>query len=698
MPIKPNTIKVEPPTPSSPKQPLQKAPLPSANVNDHYQKIGTTKLENLIQSIPDTQLRRQIAQEVAKLKSTKKFGLVFEEHAPEIVQLPGLEVKLKAQVIKRNGKKDKIYKVVDSMSNSKFRIVRESDGSVEVVSDKELVVIKRFGEPIYPTLIPVDRITRAPDKHYHTIINADNFHALQLLLYCYERQVDVIYIDPPYNTGACDWKYNNNYVDKKDQYRHSKWLSMMKKRLILAKRLLRADGVLIVTIDDYELFHLGNLLEQLYPTYDIFIVTIEHNKRGRRGKNFAKSNEWAVFLVPKKLDIIQEERTSKPIGGETRNLRRTGSGSKRHERWRKFYPIWVNQRTLEIVSAGDPIPKDAAWEVSKKEDLITIWPVDKDGKEKNWHYGVERTRNCIKEEKLDARIQNYGIQIYYTLREKSSKKYKTVWSRPSLDASTYGSELLNKILKDKGEFNYPKSLYAVLECLRASIGQKSDGLILDFFAGSGTTLHATSLLNGEDGGNRRCILVTNNEVDEKLTKKLNKKGIWPGDPKFEEHGICESITWPRCKYVVNGKRDDGTELSGKYLNGREMKEGFEENIEYFKLCFLDPNEVAYGEKFEAILPILWLVSGALGKRETARGYGKWFIPKESPFAVLIQENHFAQFKRELKRREDIKYVFLVTDSEEAYREMVEELPGSPKTKMLYKNYLDNFSINTEKNL
>ncbi|MGI0016936.1 MAG: hypothetical protein ACREBU_26235 [Nitrososphaera sp.] len=129
-----------------------------------------------------------------------------------------------------------------------------------------------------------------------------------------------------------------------------------------------------------------------------------------------------------------------------------------------------------------------------------------------------------------------------------------------------------------------------------------------------------------------------------------------------------------------------------------MKEGFAENIEYFKLDFLDPDEVAYGEKFEAILPILWLMAGAQGERETSRGYAKWFIPKNSPYAVLIKEEYFAEFKRELKQRQDITHVFLVTDSEEAYRDYITELPGSPKTKMLYKSYLDNFRINTEKNL
>lgn len=153
--------------------------------------------------------------------------------------------------------------------------------------------------------------------------------------------------------------------------------------------------------------------------------------------------------------------------------------------------------------------------------------------------------------------------------------------------------------------------------------------------------------------------------------------------------------------MIIGKRDDGTELAGRYVKGRPMNEGFEENIEYLKLDFLDPVEVAYGDKFEAIVPILWLMAGAKGELKSergSRGAGRWFIPKESPYAVLIQEDFFAEFKRELKERSDIKHVFLVTDSEEAYREMIAGLPGSPKTKMLYRSYLENFRINTERNL
>jgi adenine-specific DNA-methyltransferase len=657
------------------------------------------KVEDLIKNIPDAKLRDEIAREVAQLKAEKKFGLVFEEHIPELAQLPSLPPRVGDRVCKRGGKTSETYRVVAHVNSRNLRIAREPDGEEEDVPTKEVIVVKRFGEPIYPALVPVDRVTRAPGKPYHTIINADNYHALQLLLYTCEGQVDVIYIDPPYNTGARDWKYNNDYVDANDQWRHSKWLSMIKKRLLLAKRLLKRDGVLIVTIDDNEYRNLGVLLDELFPDMNHFSIVIEHNKRGRQGEDFAKTHEYAIFLTPINYRVIAEEKTDSTIGGETRNLRRTGNNSLRSARWKQFYPFYVNEETLEIVGVGDSLSKAAKRSGRRiSKSVVPIWPIDKQGVERNWHFGVDKSRKWAAEKRLEARRQDYGIQIYHTLRQKESKKYKTVWSRPALDASTYGSELLTEIMGKPAGFSYPKSVYAVTECLIAACGLRPNALILDFFAGSGTTFHATALLNAEDGGNRRCILVTNNEVNDKLAKELNEQGYFPGDDKFEEHGICESVTFPRCKYVVNGKRDDSTELPGAYLSGREMKEGFEENLEYFRLDFLDPHHVAYGDKFEAIVPILWLMAGAHGERETARGYSKWFIPRHSPYAVLIEEDAFTEFKRELKRRPDITHIFLVTDSEDAYHEMIADLPGTPQTKMLYKSYLDNFKINTEKNL
>lgn len=176
------------------------------------------------------------------------------------------------------------------------------------------------------------------------------------------------------------------------------------------------------------------------------------------------------------------------------------------------------------------------------------------------------------------------------------------------------------------------------------------------------------------------------------------KGLVPGDAEYEAKGVCDSVTWPRCKYVINGKRDDGQFLEGNYLTSQSMSSGFEENLEYFRLDFLDPAAVARGDAFQAILPILWLMAGAQGEREDSKGSQAWFIPKHSPFAVLIQERRFRDFAARLAERPDITHVFLVTDSEENFgvmRRALAQTKRDYRCVQLYKSYLENFRLNTQ---
>ena len=271
------------------------------------------------------------------------------------------------------------------------------------------------------------------------------------------------------------------------------------------------------------------MLSHVLPTHEQFLISIEHNKRGRRGKNFAKSNEFAVFLVPQGQEPIAEESVG-DIGGGSRNLRRTGSGSRRAERWRKFYPVYVDESSLEIVRVGESLPLGQQPIQSTQKGIRAIWPTDDDGVEKNWHYGIQRTIDEHKQGKVFARYKGDAIHIYYTLRDKDSKKLKTVWSKPSLDASTHGTEFLEKVFGVASKFDFPKSLYAVHDCVQAVVANRPSALILDFFAGSGTTLNAVNLLNAADGGQRQCILVTNNEVSEAEAAALEGRGVQPGQP------------------------------------------------------------------------------------------------------------------------------------------------------------------------
>lgn len=212
------------------------------------------KIEDLIDEITDDRLRQELAGEVRTIKEAKRFGLIFEEHIPETVSLHGLPIRPGLVVQNRRTPTDFTEWEVIGVEGDKATIVpRGADEPECVVDVDDLLVVKRFHEPIYPGLRLVDQVTEGPpDKPAHVVLNGENFHALQLLVYSYSRKVDCIYIDPPYNTGSRDWKYNNRFVDENDSYRHSKWLSFMEKRLRLAEVLLKDDGVLIVTIDEHE--------------------------------------------------------------------------------------------------------------------------------------------------------------------------------------------------------------------------------------------------------------------------------------------------------------------------------------------------------------------------------------------------------------------------------------------------------------
>lgn len=766
-------------------------------------------LEDKIKEIRDLELRDILLREVKKLKNDKKFGLVFEEHIPELAALHNVPIRVGTFVAKKTGNLSDVY-IVESIKNEKANVIKEENILERDIPITELVVVSRFGTPIYPALIPIANVERSKTLPYHTIIEADNYHALQLLEYIYAEKIDCIYIDPPYNTGAKDWKYNNRYVDNNDSWRHSKWLSMMSKRLNIAKRLLSPEGVIVCTIDDHEVSHLTMLLEEIFPERNLFSIIIEHNKRGRQGEDFARTHEYALFLTPKDKNVIQELKLNTVIGGETRNLRRTGNNSLRTARPNQFYPIYVNPDTFEITEVGESIPIDANRFYETKDGSIPVWPIDKQGVERNWHYGAERTKRELEIGKVYSQQMNYGIQIYYTLREKESKKRKTIWSdNPKWDSSTHGSELLTKILGKTNSFSYPKSIYAVKECLAAACGKKKDALILDFFAGSGTTLHATLLLNLEDGGQRNCILVTNNEVSIKESETLEQNGYQQGDLEWEKHGVCRSVTVPRCINVIVGKSSEGIDIisdlytnrfyeksikrrfkklsfinpqsmnnpssrkelgsiigkipsneiknnidyfvseneshttsilfndlkmeeylaalegkdhivdfyivttNNKIFNSlkhrissmlneivtieeekRPMSMGFEANLQYFKLDFLDPDEVAMGVQFVGILPILWLQSGAKGAIPIYTGSEPFLASPLNSFAVLIDENFFPSFKEAISGRTNLTHVFLVTNSEVAFFEMQEEI-NMPSI-MLYKDYLQNFTLNVKR--
>lgn len=692
-------------------------------------------LDELVTQIENPDLRARIAAEVEKLAKQKKFGLVFEEHLPECTPLWDIPVKAGRKAALKTGHVNDFYTVLKIEDGVATCLNKDKSATAEFPVE-ELVCVAEFGEPIYPYLKPVDTVCNAPDSDlWHTLIEADNYHALQLLEYLYAGKVDCIYIDPPYNTGARDWKYNNDYVDNNDQYRHSKWLSMMQKRLRLAKKLLNPkDSVLIVTIDEKEYLHLGCLLEEMFPEARMQTISNVINRKGvAKAKEFSRCDEYLIFLffgeagpALTKDNMLDDEgsRETKAASGTTwLPMRRAGTNSLRKDRPKLFYPIYVDLESQKIINAGvapsDDIHISCNFAIS--DNTVEIWPIKNSGEEGRWQLQADTVLKRVAEgtvrasKKSDAEwiIQylNEGAlkeigdgSIVVTGRDKNgvlmverndSKNVaaKSVWNRTSHDATAYGTNLISKILV-QSRFSFPKSLYAVHDTINFTVSNKPNALIVDFFAGSGTTVHAVNLLNAEDGGHRRCIMVTNNEVSDAEAKEMSKRGLKPGDEEWEKLGIARYVTWPRTVCSIEGHDVNGNPLKGNYIGSDiPMADGFKANAAFFKLGFLDKNAVALGRQFKEMLPTLWMKAGAHGACPAlGETVPEMLILPENRMAVLVDERAYMAFVEKLDEHPEIETVFLVTDSDSGYRDMISGL-NVKESYQLYRDYLDNFRIN-----
>ena len=694
-------------------------------------------LQDLIQQIDDPVLRERIMQETEKLVKQKKFGLVFEEHLPECTPLYDVPVRVGGKVALKTGYVSDIYTVLKIDEDTVLCDRRETHEQ-KTFQMSDIVAVAEFGEPIYPTLKPLDFVENAPDSDlWHTLIEADNYHALQLLEYLYAEKVDCIYIDPPYNTGAKDWKYNNDYVDSSDAYRHSKWLSMMEKRLKLAKKLLNPDdSVLIVTIDEKEYLHLGCLLEEIFPEARIQMASSMINPANvARVGEFGRSGEYIFFVMlgsssPQRVKLSREWVSSK---GRTHTgnvrwdlLKRSGTNSERKHSPGGFYPIYINNRNGKIEKVGEPLPASTS-EAPPLEGCTALLPIRSNGSEGNWQWAPGTFKQRMEQGRVriggnekkgftvyilkdgeyskivngEFNVINTGINGELICEDNDSDYVMAVpgdiWKISSHDATQYGSRMIGNIFRDR-RFTFPKSLYAVKDCIYFFTAYKPDALIIDFFAGSGTTLHAVNLLNAEDGGHRRCIMVTNNEVSADEAKMLTAKGFKPGDVEWEELGIAHYVTWPRTVCSIEGHDVNSKPLGGKYIGSDlPMSDGFKANAAFFKLSFLDKTSVALGRQFKELLPVLWMKSGAIGKCPVLEGeeLPDMLVLPKNKMAVLIDEIFYPEFEQQLAQHPEIQTVFIVTDSETAYREMIRAYEGKD-CYQLYRDYLDNFRINTRR--
>lgn len=703
-----------------------------------------SRLSNLLREVEslNAQLGADLKQEVEALSSRRSFGLNFERHIPETVELPHRPVRRgdKVRFLAKRGKKsdsvDKgIWRVDQIYRASRRQVARlvrrqnpEADPQTTTRAVKDLVVVAEFRDPIYPGLVSTSRIERGGDNPFHFVINAENFHALQILLYTHEGKIDAIYIDPPYNSRASDWKYNNDYVDMDDAYRHSKWLAMMQRRLVLAKRLLKPTrSVMIVAIDEREVHRLGLLLEQIFQDADIQMITSVISAKGvvRPGKfsrieehlfvvtiGNAKADPW----VRNMLDPIKGDK-GQTAGLEWLGLRRREPTSRRGARPNQFYPIFVDKQSKKIHSIGDAVEDDVEKDsVIAPAGMHAVWPLKPDGTEMLWGLTPSVLRRNLRNGYVRvskkgtvqylqtgtiAQIRNGTIAVTGHAKDGSvigakpvdddTPTPKRVWNLPSHNAEMGGTRVLSKLIPGR-RFPYPKSLYAVEDILRFFLSKNPGAVVLDFFAGSGTTAHAVMRLNYQDGGQRQCISVTNNEVSPEEEQKLREQGHRPGDAEWERLGICEYITKPRIEAAIIGVTPEGNPIDDSYGYTDEfpIADGFEENVEFFAMTYESPRPVAHNRAFSAIAPLLWLKAGSKGRRiETARED----FDVADTYAVLFDLDSSKEFLAAVVKAKKVGMAFIVTDDDRGFQTVCAELPSRVEGVRLYESYLMNFTIN-----
>ncbi|MDD5978350.1 MAG: site-specific DNA-methyltransferase [Bacteroidales bacterium] len=476
------------------------------------------------------------------------------------------------------------------------------------------------------------------------IIEGDNLEALSTLAYTHAGKIDVIYIDPPYNTGNKDFIYNDSYVDSEDSYRHSKWLSFMSKRLRIAKKLLSDRGVIFISIDDNEQANLKLLCDEIFGLSNCVgtIPTVMNLKGNQAEYGFAGTHEYTIVYVKNKTictlgnlvasDEEIETWTEDEIGyykkGAT--LKRTGTDAPRMSRPYGYFPILVDKKSNTAFSITNDEYRQIYNPVEKSFDdefveslrlkyialgYVLLLPIVNEQK-CSWRWGFNTVQRNLNE--IIVNISGGEYSLYKKQRpelgEIPSKKPKSI-----LYKATYSSGNGTAQLKDlglNGKFNNPKPIDLIIDLLR--IGNGKCSTILDFFAGSGTTLHAVMQLNAEDGGKRTCILCTNNE-----------------------NGICENVTYERNKRVINGyTKPNGEAVEGLHNN----------NLRYYRTAFVGRSRsvqnmrrlVNLSTDMLCIKEDLYTEKKQFAGQQTYKGVFRFFDDGKKQMLVIYREEVIAE--------------------------------------------------------
>lgn len=657
----------------------------------------TNVLDQLIGRIQDESLRTRLANEVELLRGSRRFGLVFDRHLPESVRLSDYPIRKGIRVALRDESIADTWTVERFTDRTREVAVLSGDGGERLASD--LIVVREFGEPIYPGLHSVERIQNgSTDDPWHVVINGENFHALQALRSTHREKVDLIYIDPPYNTGGGDWIYNDRYVDAADRAKSSKWLSFMERRLAIARDLLKPTGVVIVAIGDDEHHRLRMLLDQVFGDQN-FVANITWQGGGSSLSRFHAGGIDYMLIYCREMSVLTE-------GGVRWRVEKEGlqdvldaaadaweqSGHNSTAASKSLSAWWNRNKSNYDPGLGDNVKIDEDGTAVKVGDLgnSLLRP--------NLRYPITDPATGIvyeppnngwsfKRETMDEMIAAGRILFggrprwKVPLHEMSMRSVVPTFYRDRRAASQH----LAKVLGTR-DFPYPKDVEVIARWLSIATMSAPDAVILDFFGGTGTTVEAVMRLNAQDGGQRQAILVTNNEVGAPAAKALRKAGLHPGDEAWEARGVFESVCRPRISTVVTGARPDGSVYS----------DGIAANVEMFDLTYLDPSSVRRGHEFTAVAPLFWLEGGARGARIEDLPDEGWALT--DAYGVLFDIDALTGFVSAVAtaaiENRAPAVVFVITDSEAEYQQAVERLPVGIDTAQLYEDYLSNYTINT----
>lgn len=679
------------------------------------------ELSLLVERIEDPRLRADVASHVALLRHSRRFGLVFDRHLPEAARLPTMKPRVDDRVARRDESDTSTWRVLGFTDHTHATARLQPltwagsrwtpDGEPVEMSASDVVVVRDYGEAIHPGLVEYDRIELAEtDAPTHIAIEGENLHALQLLKATHgptagdgrHGLVDLVSIDPPYNTGNKSWIYNDRYVDAQDQSKSSKWLSFMERRLRAAKPLLKETGVVIVAIGDDEHHRLRMLMDQIFGA-DNFISDVVW-QGGRKNDSRYVSNGADYMLIYAKDESALTEletrwRESKPGVDRIRAAARKAWGSADGDgeaataalkKW--FSALKKDDEALgsahySVVDddsgrAGEPYFPDNMRSPNPRPNLQydLVHPVT--GKPCNMHpNGWVYSRATMDDLLSKGRIR-FGKDESTRPNLKRYLDENDDWVAMSSfvqDRRVSARHLLT-VLGAK-RFPNPKDHRVLARWINLATAGHKDAVVLDFFGGSGSTLEAVLRLNAEDSGTRQCLLVTNNELAHKDATALRKDGHHPGDDEFEAKGVFRHVAHPRIKTVVTGVREDGSIYD---------EDGLEANVAFYSLTQLNPGKVRRGREFAAIAPILWMQSGGIGPVIDTEATG---FTVTDTYGVLFDTGERREFVAEVTRVMP-GTVFIVTDSASAYRDISAGLPDGVNAFQLYESYLSNFEVNT----